>query len=115
MTIYDFNRLTHHDKVMFAWNECLFLMHHSEDSHHTASLFYRPAGRFREEYFIELWFNASETGLIPLFPSAPPIVWSITFQPFSWRICNAITSGCRRYFFHSSERIRPAARLAFIH
>jgi hypothetical protein len=60
MMIYDFNRLSHHDKVMFAWNKCLFLIHHSEDPQHTASFYYRPTGRFREEYFIELWYNAPD-------------------------------------------------------
>jgi hypothetical protein len=59
MTHYEFNQLNLNDKVMFVWDNCQFLLNRPADETHTAALYYRKARLYREEYFIEMWYNVN--------------------------------------------------------
>jgi hypothetical protein len=59
MSIYEFNHLNLNDKVMFVWDNCTFLLNRPADETHTAALFYRQARLYREEYFVEMWYNVN--------------------------------------------------------
>jgi len=59
MTLNEFNLLNHNDKVMFVWENCTFLLNRPADESHTAALFYRQARLYREEYFVEMYYNVN--------------------------------------------------------
>jgi hypothetical protein len=63
MTIYEFNQLCKDQKLAFVWEHCLFLMNHAEDESHTAALHYCKARLFREEFFVELWYNTRDNAV----------------------------------------------------
>jgi hypothetical protein len=63
MSLYEFNLLSKDEKIAFTWEHCLFLMNHTEDESHTAALYYCQAKLFREEFFVELWYNTRENAV----------------------------------------------------
>jgi hypothetical protein len=63
MTLYEFNKLSKDDKIVFVWEHCLFLMQQADDDSHTAALYYCKARLFREEFFVELWYNTRDNSV----------------------------------------------------